>query len=503
MITRSSMRLFLAAVTLAGLAPPVFAQKKAGAEAQTRGSQGMLEQELAFPTGDRATSVLALERRVPSEVRAGATFDYELRLVNISRRELQSVAMTEHFPPNFRLLSTDPRPASDDGESRTWRFTRLAPGATEVIKLRGTTERPETLNLCATVTLSDSGCTSVRVVQPDLTFTRSAPREVLLCDPIPLQYLVGNPGTGLVRNVRITETLPAGMTTTDGKTNIILDAGDLGPGQSRNFTVNAQATRAGEFRNAALARAEEDNTLTREASAAIIIRRPVLEVSIASPEFRFAGRPANIDVTVRNTGDAAARDTVLTDTLPPGVELISADAGQPADGRVTWKLGTLEPGAIKTVHLKLRGSALGLVRNQVNAKANCAEASAVAPLEIRGVPAILLEMRDDPDPIEIGGTTTYTIEVTNQGTMADTNIVVAAVVPDEQEYVSSEGATRGAVQGKTVQFMPLGSLAPKAKATWKIVVRGLKEADVRFKVTLNSDATGAVPVEKTESTHIY
>ncbi len=124
-------------------------------------------------------------------------------------------------------------------------------------------------------------------------------------------------------------------------------------------------------------------------------------------------------------------------------------------------------------------------------------------MPVKGVPAILLEMWDDPDPIEVGSTTTYTIVVTNQGSIEDTNILVTAIIPAEEDYASSDGATKGKVDGKTVTFAPLPSLAPKAKATWKIVVKGNKEADVRFKVLLKSDATGTVPVEKTESTHIY
>ena len=88
-------------------------------------------------------------------------------------------------------------------------------------------------------------------------------------------------------------------------------------------------------------------------------------------------------------------------------------------------------------------------------------------------------------------------------TAVDTNIVVSAIMPPEEDFVSCDGVTKGAAEGKTVTFAPLRSLAPKAKATWKVNVRGNKEADVRFKVILCSDATGEVPVEKTESTHIY
>ena len=128
--------------------------------------------------------------------------------------------------------------------------------------------------------------------------------------------------------------------------------------------------------------------------------------------------------------------------------------------------------------------------------------TAAADTVIRGIPAILLEMVDDPDPIELGKTTTYTITVTNQGTAIDSNIKVVCTMEDTMGYESNSGATKGSVDGMTVTFEPLVSLAPKEKAQWKVVVKALKEGDVRFKVAINSDATTR-PVEKSESTHFY
>lgn len=70
------------------------------------------------------------------------------------------------------------------------------------------------------------------------------------------------------------------------------------------------------------------------------------------------------------------------------------------------------------------------------------------------------------------------------------------------QYASSEGPTLATAQGNTISFAPLARLAPKATATWKVVVRAAKTDDARFRVTLTSDQLGR-PVEETESTHIY
>ncbi|MCB9849301.1 MAG: hypothetical protein H6817_01200, partial [Phycisphaerales bacterium] len=56
--------------------------------------------------------------------------------------------------------------------------------------------------------------------------------------------------------------------------------------------------------------------------------------------------------------------------------------------------------------------------------------------------------------------------------------------------------------GKKVTFAALPSLAPKAKAVYKVTIKGVSEGDARFEVELNSDQITS-PVMETESTHIY
>src|SRR5690606_14963771 len=121
-------------------------------------------------------------------------------------------------------------------------------------------------------------------------------------------------------------------------------------------------------------------------------------------------------------------------------------------------------------------------------RAYCAKpANCTSTTEVVGIPAILLEVVDESDPIEVGQNETYTIIVTNQGSAPDTNIKVTVTLEDAMQYVSSSGPTTGRAEGKTITFAPLPSLAPKASATWKVVVKATAPGDVRFKTTLNSD----------------
>src|SRR5262249_38298167 len=162
----------------------------------------------------------------------------------------------------------------------------------------------------------------------------------------------------------------------------------------------------------------------------------------------------------------------------------SCDNNGARDGNnIVWRLGSMEAGKSVTLKIVLKCNQITTVKNNATVT-YCSEASASCETEVKGIPAVLLECVDDPDPIEVGSQTTYTITVTNQGTAADTNIAIECTVPPEEDFIKAGGATEGKADGKSVKFAPLGSLAPKARATWTVTVKGTKQADVRFKVEM-------------------
>lgn len=482
------------ASTLAGLAQ----QQRAPAEAQPK--PVMAHTKVAYPTGDPATSVILLERFAPSELRAGMDLEYRIRITNLTRVDLREVALTEQFPPNFTPLASSPKTSVAMERQAIWKWPRLNAGATETIYVQGSTTGTDELTFCATVSFATAICSRTNIVEPKLVLTKELAPEVLICDPIPMRLVVSNIGSGAMHNVRITDALPRALATTDGMKGFAIDVGDLAAGQSREYNVTLRASETGEFTNTA--RAQEAGGLRVESSAKVAVRQPVLALSERGPSQRYVGRPATFELTVQNVGDAAARDVVLTSPVPAGTEVVSAPAGQLVGGNVTWRLGTLAPQAARTVEFTVKSNDVGPIYSTATAEAYCARATANASVDVKGIPAILLEVVDDPDPIELGGNVTYTIEVTNQGSAASTNIVMTCMLPAELQYVSASGPAQGSVDGQSIRFAPLASLAPKAKVTYKLVATGTKEADARFKVVMQSDQT-TTTVEETESTHIY
>lgn len=241
---------------------------------------------------------------------------------------------------------------------------------------------------------------------------------------------------------------------------------------------------------------------TAAGSATAMAGSPSVQITKSCPTLRYLGRDATFEITVANTGDGAAQDVVVTDVLPEGLDYRSTDNNGVREGsKIVWRLGALEAGESKVLKTVLGCNRIGKFKNSATVT-YCAEATEMCELEVKGIPAILLECVDDPDPIEVNGNLTYTISVKNQGSAVGTNITIACTLPKEEEYVSSSGPTDAKAEDGKVTFAALASLAPQATAVFKVTVKGLSEGDVRFRVEMNSDQTDS-PVMETESTHIY
>lgn len=446
-------------------------------------------------------AVIRLDKMMPSEVEMNAAFDYTINVTNATDMEVANVVVTERLVSNFTFKSASPA-AEKDGDMLAWKLGSFAPNESKVLKVTGMAPSTDCVKTCANATYEIPACALVKVVHPKLMLTKTAPEEVMLCDPIPVKFVVTNPGSGSARDVKITDSLPAGLTTSEGQSNLVFNAGTLEAGQSRQFTAMLKAAKTGKYVNKAVA--NSPSGLKAEAETTTVVRQPVLAISKTGPENRYLSRSVTYEITVSNKGDAAAKDLVVADQLPSGVTFVSAsDGGKAAGDKVQWDLGSLAAGQSRKLSVTVMPVKAGTITNSVMASATCAEGvRASVKTEVAGIPAVLLEVIDVDDPVEIGSQTTYVIIATNQGTSPGTNISIVCGLEDNEQYVSASGATQGTVSGNTVTFAPLKSLAPKDKATWRVVVKAVKAGDVRFKVTMNTDQIDR-PVEETEATHLY
>jgi uncharacterized repeat protein (TIGR01451 family) len=441
----------------------------------------------------------------------GENFPYDITVTNLSNDlEVRDVTVTDPLPDGVEYVSSTPA-ATVSGKTLTWNLGTLGPAASTHLMVTVKATKTGDWRNCAMVaaeagSLKKDACANTVVTAAAIKIEKYAPAEVMTCDPIPYRIVVRNPGDAPANDVRVVDQLPAGITTAAGETRVEFPAFTLGAGESREFTIDCRAAAAGSYTNTVTV---TSGSLSDQASASTKVKACALTLlKKADRRDHKLGRPTTFTLTVGNTGDAEAQNVVVEDQIPAGMKFVSATDGGTVNGAtVTWNVGNVAPGASRSVSLTLTSDGSGTYTNTATARAYCCkDASASDQVDYAGVAAILLEVVDSPDPIEVGGQTTYTIDVTNQGTADDTNIVIAATLAPQQKLVSVDTAgakgVANSVAGQKVTFAPVPVLHAGERVTYKIVIEATAVGDVRFAVELNTEQL-KTPVNETESTNQY
>ena len=468
----------------------------------------MLLSELMLPTGDRDSSVLLVEKYGPQQVNVNQPFEYKLVVTNLTDQELGSVMVNDAFPQGFEIASTTPVFPASDIRSGKWVIGTMAPNESRTISVMGSATGPGVISSCTQASYDRSMCMVTTVVQPGLQLELMAPAEVLVCDDIVVMYRLCNPGTGDATNVKVSAAYPEGLVDADGSKMLNKTFPKLAPGQCEEFSVALTAEKAGNYTHVGMAKADADLS-SNARNMNTIVRQPELRIECAKAKDVFVGRQGSNSITVSNVGDYVSANTVLRARMSDNMGFIRASNNGMNDAEkspdlVTWNLGDLAPGQSVTVNMTLRTLDIGTAEVTARAEGVCApEVACSTEADIKGIPAVLLEVVDENDPVVVGENEIYTITATNQGSAEDTNIRIVGILTSNTQFVSASGATTGTLQGNRVVFEPLASLDPDDDAVWKIVVKSVSAGNVRFRVTMHTDQLGATPVEETEATNFY
>ncbi len=450
-----------------------------------------------FPSGKMEGSGLAVEKSAPAEVLASQPFAYTYKVSNLTDATLENVTVSDHVTANFAATDSAPKANNVSSGNATWNLGTLGAKESKTITVNGASAEEGVVTTCGSATYNPVVCQDIRVVKANIALTKSEPSDVLICDPIPAIITVKNNGSSALTGVQIVDMLPTGLTS-DGKQNLSFDIGNLAAGESKEVKYTAAASATGKLVNNAKVTSAQG--VSAEASATTTVHQPVLAITCKATEQQFMGRKFEVCYTVSNTGDAAAAGTVLEVAVPAGLEVVSAGSGTVAGGKITYNLGSVEAATPQNVCATFTSATGGTFDFAGTAKGACAAAvSTSCSTKVVGLAAILLEKADDPDPVAIGDTTTYTVKVTNQGSAVDHNIqVIVSIAPELTPVSSSEGT----IEGNTVTLPVVASLAPKQAVTYKIVAKGVKAGDGHTSFKLTSDVLKSA-ISAEESTHVY
>ncbi|MQA74706.1 MAG: DUF11 domain-containing protein [Solirubrobacterales bacterium] len=385
---------------------------------------------------------------------------------------------------------------------------------------------------------SNDGSTATVDVAPtaDLSIAKSASPDPF--DPTaPAHYTlsVNNDGPQAATNALVTDPLPDGFTFqaatpsqgscdhSAADNTLTCQLGDLAAGADATITVDgtlAASTGGTSISNSA--RVDADTGDPRTADNTTTTTTPVIEVAdlellkTADDATPQPGATVTFTLRLTNHGPNGAENVEITDTLPAGLELVSAPGCATAAGEPTCGVGALAAGESRAFEITVR-VADSLAGQQVTNTASAssdtpdpiaANGSDDATLEVGvstpqpppGPPApppgppitppppaaadLAVTKRAIGDPL-IGGRLRYEIRVENRGPAVASNVTVSDRLPRQLGLVSAK-ADRGNCTGQRTIDCTLGDLAVGDVATVNLTVSVRRAGRLTNRATVNS-----------------
>ncbi|MDA0659180.1 MAG: hypothetical protein O3C60_10090 [Planctomycetota bacterium] len=449
------------------------------------------------------TPSIVLQKEMPPEVQVGQPARLALRIRNTGQVAAQNVVVRDQVPRGAKLVKTSPEAERETSGALLWHLGTLPPGKESIIEMHVEPIDEGRIGSVASVTFEANATGSTLVTKPNLTIEHTGPQQVMVGDLVRFAIQISNPGTGTAERVMLQEDVPPGLAHSAGQ-KLEYEVGSIRPGETRHLELTLKAAAAGPVDNVITARA--NGSLQVQHMTQVEVIAPGLRTRIEGPVRRFLNRNATYTVMLENPGTAAANNVDMTVQLPEGLQFVNTNnAGHYDSSRhaIRWNLATLPAKKRGKVQFTVVPVQMGDFKVQVSAQADLGLSDQQEHLvNVDGVPALLFSVADATDPIEVGGVTSYEIRVVNQGSKVASNVRLVAAVPDGLEAITAEGATDANVSPQNVEFRPVAQLLPQQEVKFRIDVRGVRDGDWRFAVSLTSDETTS-PITKQESTHVY
>jgi uncharacterized repeat protein (TIGR01451 family) len=463
---------------------------------------------------------VSLTVTAPPTATVGQEIPYTISVTNNGQAETQAITVRAALPEGTQLVRAEPRP-SLEGTQLIWTLGFLPPGQTHTIQLALRPTRPGPVSNTVLMTTVE-GVRDERTVTTQVSTQSAAPG--LAPAPAPataqLEVAMSDPGNGLI-NMPVTFQISVHNATAAPATNVVLSASfdkalehatranpldsppyTIAPGESKVIPLTLTPKQAGRF--TVHVTATGDGGIKGEAQRVVTVQSGRVTVDVKGPAARYVNQSVSWDITIANPGDVPLSNVVVRVQLPAEVSFLNASAlGQSMNGQVVWDLGNLPGREQKVLQVTARCTkANPRAANIVTATADPGvQEQGEATLEIRGVPAIGLEIAKTGDPVPVGGKITYRVNVTNTGSLPVNQVQVTVIVPKELKYLGA-GTANPKVDASRVAFPAADGLLPQQTMSYTIDAQGTLAGDARIRIELRASSL-VEPVVKEESTNVF
>jgi hypothetical protein len=480
---------------------------------------------LALPTGDESTSFLVVEAVAPRRNQKDQPYEYEINVRNISDKSKRNVALanlriTQQVPSSMTIKDADVAIQTTDGNKPKGRRTQrtlpgdtgeagqavfsinlLEPGESAVIKVTAHGGQRGALVNYLSVQYDPLLRLETEITEPELHITRKGPAVVENSLKIKLAYHLRNDGNQAVKDLVVSEKLPKGVKTADGKDSILLKVGELAGRDQKDYDVDLVAADVGTYQFEPAVAAGADGLKVTSESLMTSVRQGKLQVEAkASHAAQFTGQKLMYTVTVMNIGDAKIDVPQLAANLGKGALLASVTPAAAAANQ--WKLEALPPGkSSPPLTIAVRSNSPGALESAFEASFECdgqvkkdaqTVRTEIKPLGL-DVTVASSDAQVKPDDVF-----TCLVRLRNQGASPDGDVKLTLSLPEFvtfDGFVDGEGSGTYDAKTRRVSIAPVKQLEPGDKKTWRIRAKAAKHGQGVFAAQATSKALGDSTVE--------
>ena len=409
---------------------------------------------------DVDSDVAIVKTAQAAPVDAGEEMDWTLLVTNNGPSDATGVTVEDVLPGNLSFVSAD-APCGESGGTVTCTIGDLAAGDSVSLDLRTRIDPNETGSVSNTATVdsttpdsdstnNESTDTKPVGVEANVRVEKDGPAApVLQGTRFDYTIHVENAGASAATAVTLSDPLPAGVSfesvVTDvgscSETSGTIDCsfGTMQPGDDAEVTVTVRADDVGTQTNTATVStpSTESTTTDNEDDADVeIVPAADLGVEKSAPATADPGAQIPYELEVTNNGPSDATGVSLVDTLPAGVQFVSADADcGHASGVVTCDVGDLAVNDSRSYTVTVAiPYALGgqTLTNSVVVDGNEGDlvtANDTDQAETTVGPAADLSVTKTSGGATAGGSASWSIEVRNLGPSTANPVTLADTLP--------------------------------------------------------------------------
>ncbi len=478
--------------------------------ANSAGVPGSLLSLVSNQPGDRyldgsQSPVLQIQKRAPAEIQVGKKASFVITVRNEGNATAHNVSVVDRVPRGAQFAASVPQIKPDSNGVLVWNIGEVPAGEERTIQIQLIPEIQGEIGSVATVHFAAQASVRTVATLPKLVIELLSTPDVLVGDQQEIQVVVRNEGTGVAKAVRLEADLPNQLRHESGDMKLEAVVGDMRPNETRQMTLLTAAVQPGQ--SAAQVRAIAEDGISAQDTVNVHVLSPNLVAALKGPAMRYLERQATYQVAVLNDGTASANDLDFQIHLPTGLRFNACDVnGQynPQSHSIVWRLTELPAGQTAPMEFTVLPVELGsqVINFSATGDLNVA-AEAKAEVNVQGLSELAFTVGQTDSTIEVGAVATYSIQISNVGNKADTNVQLAIDLPPGAQDVSVISApVEYRTAGNQIIFAPIAELRSKDQVTYQFQVTHSQPGKqiVRSKLVSHDWPT---PVTKDGSTLVY